>query len=64
MPHYDSSDDEPVPVFVFDETSFGIRRKDPAALASKKKFSKDDKIDLDTTSITEAGKKANMDVDE
>lgn len=63
MPHYDSSDDEPAPVFVFDESSFGIRRKDPATLG-KKKISKDDKIDLDTSAVAEAGKKANMDADE
>lgn len=64
--HFDSSDDEPAPVFVFDESSFGIRRKDAttAAVANKKKSLKDEKIDLDTSSIVEAGKKANMEADE
>ncbi len=63
MPPHDSSDDELAPVFVFDESSFGIWRKDPASW-NRKKPSKDEKIDLDTTSIVEAGTKANMDADE
>lgn len=62
MPHYDSSDDEPAPVFVFDQTSFGIRKKDPAAALAKKLAN--GAINLDTSTISEAGRKANMDADE
>lgn len=62
MPHYDSSDDEPAPVFVFDEGSFGIRRRDPATVNLKKP--KAEIIDLDTSEIAEVGKKANMEADE
>ena len=62
MPHYDSSDDEPAPVFVFDEGSFGIRRRDPATVNLKK--AKPGSIDLDTSEVVDASKKANMDADE
>lgn len=64
MPHYDSSDDEPAPVFVFDETSYGIKKKAPSAATASAAKRSDSKIDLDTSAIVEAGKKANMDADE
>lgn len=62
-----SSDDEDTPsVIVFDESSYGIRKKTDAsgAVISKGKPIKAAPIDLDTSNVVPASKKHVMDAEE
>lgn len=62
----DSSDDEPAPVFVFDESAYGIKKKntDSGAPVMKGKPIKAAPIDLDTSNVVSASKKLTMDAEE
>lgn len=64
--HGDSSDDEPVPVVVFNESSYGIRKKVDAAGAVivKSRNIKAGSIDLDTSNVVPASRKHVMDAEE
>ena len=61
-----SDDEEPVPVVVFNESSYGIRKKmDPSTgLPVKGKSIKAAPIDLDTSNVVPASKRHVMDAEE
>lgn len=62
----DSSDDEAAPVIVFDESSYGIRKKKDAigAAVVKGKPVKAVPIDLDTSNVVPVSKRHVMDAEE
>lgn len=62
----DSSDDEAAPVIVFDESSYGIRKKKDAngAAVVKGKPVKAAPIDLDTSNVVPVSKRHVMDAEE
>ena len=62
----DSSDDESAPVIVFDESSYGIKKKnsDQSIPVLKGKSVKAAPIDLDTSNVVSASKKLTMDSEE
>ena len=62
----DSSDDEAAPVIVFDESSYGIRKKKDAngVVVVKGKPVKAAPIDLDTSNVVPASKRHVMDAEE
>ena len=64
--HGDSSDDEPVPVVVFNESSYGIRKKVDLAGAAiiKNKNIKAGPINMDTSNVVPASRKHVMDAEE
>lgn len=61
---HDSSDDEAAPVVVFDESSYGIRKKDPNSLSGSKALRTAQKIDLDTSNVVPLSKAHVMDAEE
>lgn len=62
----DSTDDEAAPVIVFDEFSYGIRKKKDAngAVVVKGKPVKAAPIDLDTSTVVPVSKRHVMDAEE
>jgi hypothetical protein len=62
----DSTDDEAAPVIVFDESSYGIRKKKDAngAIVVKGKPVKAAPIDLDTSTVVPVSKRHVMDAEE
>lgn len=62
----DSSDDEAAPVFVFDESSYGIRKKTDASgsVIVKDRPVKGGLIDLDTSNVVPVSKRHVMDAEE
>lgn len=61
---HDSSDDEVAPVVVFDETQYGIRRRDGAAVSGAKALRAGTKIDLDTSNVVPVSRRMEMDAEE
>lgn len=62
----ESSDDEVAPVVVFDESSYGIRKKTDAsgAVIVKDRSVKSGLIDLDTSNVVPVSKRHVMDAEE